>query len=256
MKNIELQQIKEDFNNYKLIHDYEFMNYFFKKFPERQTVFYNHYLADLYRNNIIYRYDKDLLKPCKERKDFVFSNAIDDKLKNMLEDINPQIDISIWQLSDLNNFMSLQSFMNIIFVETYYYAVDVVANLLMDCGKKVVIDKDYNMFIKYNRVEELYVIRKINEDSPIKRKSPFRIIDSEKTNIVSPKIEKIIVDIIVDDIFNTILSDETTRILCELLKNFKVNMATIKRYATKKHKLAKVIFAIESTGFNIETGEF
>ena len=211
----------------------------------------------MYKNNIIYRYDKDLFKPCGERKDFTFSNAIDDELKNKLENIEPPIDISIWQLSDLNRFMSLQSFVNIIFVETYYYAVDVVANLLMDCGKKVVIEDDYNMYVKYNRVDELYVIRKINEDSPINRKSPFRKIeDKQKTNIVSPKIEKVIVDIIVDDIFNTILSDETYSILCEIFKMYKVNMATIKRYAKKKHTLAGVISAIQSTGFNIETGEF
>ena len=33
-------------------------------------------------------------------------------------------------------------------------------------------------------------------------------------------------------------------------------MSTIKRYATKKHRWSGVKFAIETTGFNIEEGEF
>ena len=256
MRAIEFKQIKEHFNNYKVINESEFIKYFFECFPERSKKFYNNYLTDLYKNNVLYRYDTDLLKLSNEKKEFIFNNSIDDELKNKLESIEPVIDISIWRLSDLNRFMSLQPFLNIIFVETYYYAIDVIVNLLMDCGKKVVIEDDYDTYVKYNRVDELYVIRKINEDSPINRRNSLHNVDEKKTNIVFPKIEKVIVDIIVDDIFNTILSDETYRILCELLKKYKINMATIKRYATKKHALGGVMFAIKSTGFNIETGEF
>ena len=257
MNNNELKQIKEHFNNYNVISDYDLMKFIFEELSKKINNFYHNYLTDLYKNNVLYRYDTELLKPSREKKNFLFSNAIDDELKNKLENINPTIDISIWQLSDLNRFMSLQSFVNIIFVETYYYAVDVVANILMDCGKKVVFEEDYEVLAKYNRTEVLYVIRRINEDSPIvRRNSSRKNVNNQKSNIVFPKIEKVIVDIIVDDIFNTILSDETFRILCELFKNYKINIATIKRYATKKHALAGVLFAIKSTGFNIETGEF
>ena len=256
MRAIEFKQIKEHFNNYKVINESEFIKYFFECFPERSTKFYNNYLTDLYKNNVLYRYDTDLLKLSNEKNEFIFNNSIDDELKNKLESIEPVIDISIWRLSDLNRFMSLQPFVNIIFVETYYYATDVVANLLIDYGKKVVLENDYSTIIKYNRANEIYVIRKINEDSPINKNSLSRDSSKRKTMVVSPKIEKIIVDIIVDNLFDTILSDETYRILCEILKNYKINMATIKRYATKKHRWAGVKFAIESTGFNIEVGEF
>ena len=257
MKKEEMLMIKEDLKKYKVITENDFTKYFFNKFPKKTVSFYHYYLTDLYRNNILYRYDSDLLKPCGNRKDFIFSQNIDDNIKKILLDIDPSIDISIWQLSDLYRFMSLRSFVNIIFVETYYYAVDVVTNLLIDCGKKVVLEDDYDIYVKYNRVDELYVVRKINEDSPIAKKNEYsKSKECKKSIIVSPKIEKVLVDIIGDDIFDTILSDETFMILCELLKQYKINMATVKRYATKKHRWAGIKFAIESTGFNIEQGEF
>jgi hypothetical protein len=152
--------------------------------------------------------------------------------------------------------MSLQSFSNIIFVETYSYAADIIINLLLENNKKVVLESDYNTFMKYNSFEEIYVVRFINEDSPLFRKSVSNSDIVKKTNIVSPKIEKIMVDIIIDDFFDTILSDEVYNILVELLKNYQINMSTIKRYATKKHRWSGVKSAIETTGFNIEEGEF
>ena len=256
MENYELQKIKEYFENAKIIHEFDLIKLFYERYPDKKDRSYHYFLTDLYKNNILYRYDKDLLKPCGIRKDFLFSQLKDDNMKSMLESIEPPIDISFWQLSDLSRFMSLQSFVNIVFVETYYYATEVVANLLIDYGKKVVLENDYFTIIKYNRFDELYVIRKINEDSPINKTSLSRDPSKRKTTVVSPKIEKIIVDIIVDNLFDTILSDETYRILCDILKNYKINMATIKRYATKKHRWTGVKFAIESTGFNVEVGEF
>ena len=97
----------------------------------------------------------------------------------------------------------------------------------------------------------------INDETPIVRQE-LTIVGKEIMNsyIVPPKIEKIIVDIIVDDLFEVILGDETSKILRELLYNYKINMATIKRYATKRHNWPRVKYAIESIGFNIEEGEF
>ena len=256
MDKYELQKIKENFENVKIIYEYDLIKMFHKQYPNKEDKSYHYFLTDLYKNNILYRYDNNLLKPCGIKKVFLFSQLKDEKMKSRLESIEPPIYISFWQLSDLSRFMSLQSFVNIVFVETYYYATDVVANLLIDYGKKVVLENDYSTIIKYNRANEIYVIRKINEYSPINKNSLSRDSSKRKTMVVSPKIEKIIVDIIVDNLFDTILSDETYRILCEILKNYKINMATIKRYATKKHRWAGVKFAIESTGFNIEVGEF
>lgn len=256
MDEMAIKEIKRYFDNRKTIKEIEIKNFFFNKYPTKSEELYRRFLMELYRNNIFYRYDNETLKNCDGKKFFSFAQIIDYDLKVKLETINPPILISYWQLSDLTRFMSLQSFSNIIFVETYSYAADAVINLLLENNKKVVLESDYNTFIKYNSFEEIYVIRYINEDSPLFRKSVSALDIETKTNIVSPKIEKIIVDIIIDDFFDRILSDEVYNILVELLNKYQINMSTIKRYAIKKHRWPKVKFAIESTGFNIEEGEF
>jgi hypothetical protein len=256
MDKIVLKEIKEYFVKKKSIKEIEVKDFFFNKYPNKSEESYRRFLMDLYRNNIFYRYDNETFKSSDGKKTFSFVQIIDYDLKVKFETINPPILISYWQLSDLTRFMSLQSFSNIIFVETYSYAADIIINLLLENNKKVVLESDYNTFMKYNSFEEIYVVRFINEDSPLFRKSVSNSDIVKKTNIVSPKIEKIMVDIIIDDFFDTILSDEVYNILVELLKNYQINMSTIKRYATKKHRWSGVKSAIETTGFNIEEGEF
>lgn len=258
MKRNEIQEINQYLLNKRIISVNEFKEYFFNRYPEKQERFFNYYLSDLYRNNVLYRYDIGILKTTDGKKDFIFSKAIEDDLMEKLECINPSIDICIWQLLDLTNFMSLQSFKNIKFIETYSYATEVILNLLINCNKKVVIENDYFTYVKYNNYDELYIIRSINEDSPIVKHTILPIHQNyiTKSYVVPPKLEKIIVDIIIDDFFNIILGDEIFGILCELLKKYKINIATIKRYATKKNRWAIVKSALVSTGFNIDKGEF
>lgn len=258
VKIVEIKEIVEHFSKTNIIVESDLKKYIIEKYPEKSEKLYRYYLSDLYKNKIFYRYDVGKLKQCKDRVQFTFSYLADNDIRKVLECINPSIFISYWQLNDLNKFMSLQSFSNIKFIETYSYATEIVVDNLLSINKKVVLEKDYNTFIKYNSNEEIFVVRVINDESPIIRQrcSRTRAIGNESSYIVQPKIEKIFVDIIVDDFFNTILSGEIPPILIELLKKYQINMSTIKRYATKRHNWKLVKDAIESLNFNIEEGEF
>ncbi len=259
LKKDEIQEIKNHFSKLNIIDESELKEYIIKKYPEKNEKLYRYYLTDLYKNNIFYRYDVGKLKHCKERSQFMFSQLTDENIRKVLIGISPSILISYWQLNDLNIFMSLQPFSNIKFVETYSYATDIVIDSLLGINKNVVLEKDYYTFIKYNTNEDIFIVRVINDESPIVRHSlskSIRSIYGQNSYIVQPKIEKIIVDIIIDDLFNTILSGEISNILEELLKKYRINLATIKRYATKRHNWKKVKFSIESTGFDILEGEF
>lgn len=258
MKINEINEIVEHFSKTNIILESDLKKYLIEKHPEKSDKLYRYYLSDLYKNKIFYRYDVGKLKQCKERVQFSFSCLTDSDIRKVLESINPSIFISYWQLSDLNKFMTLQSFSNIKFIETYSYATEIVVDNLLSINKKVVLEKDYNTFIKYNSHEEIFVVRVINDESPIIRRNASNAsgIEDESSYIVQPKIEKVLVDIIVDDFFNTILSDEISKILMEILKKYQINMSTIKRYATKRHNWKIVKDVIESLGFNIEEGEF
>ena len=258
MKIVEMQEIKDHFSKMNIIDESELKDYIVEKYPEKSEKLFRYYLTDLYKSKIFYRYDVGKLKQCKDRVQFTFSCLNDKDIRKVLESISPSVFISYWQLNDLNKFMSLQSFSNIKFIETYSYATEIVVDNLLSINKKVVLEKDYNTFIKYNSNEEIFVVRVINDESPIIRQGLSRVgvKENEYSYIVPPKIEKVFVDIIVDEFFNTILSDEISNILIELLKKYQLNMSTIKRYATKRHNWKLVKDAIESLSFNIEEGEF
>lgn len=258
MKFAEIKEIEEHFSKMNIIAESKLKEYIVEKYPEKNEKLYHYYLSDLYKSKIFYRYDVGKLKKCKDRVQFTFSCLNDNDIRKVLEGIKPSVFISYWQLNDLNKFMSLQSFSNIKFIETYSYATEIVVDSLLKINKKVVLEKDYNTFIKYNSNEEIFVVRVINDESPIIRHGYSRNegIDNESSYIVAPKIEKVFVDIIVDKFFNTILSDEISNILVSLLKKYQINMSTIKRYATKRHNWKLVKSAIESLSFNIEEGEF
>lgn len=258
MKFVEIKEIEEHFSKTNIIAESELKEYIIEKYPEKSEKLYRYYLSDLYKRKIFYRYDVGKLKQCKDKVRFTFSCLNDNDIKKVLEDIKPSVLISYWQLNDLNKFMSLQSFSNIKFIETYSYATEIVVDNLLSINKNVVLEKDYNTFIKYNYNKEIFVVRVINDESPIIRQkySRARDIYNEASYIVQPKIEKVFVDIIVDEFFKTILSDEISKILFKLLKKYQINMSTIKRYATKRHNWKLVKDVIESLSFNIEEGEF
>ena len=132
MDEIAIKEIKSYFVNRKTIKEIEIKDFFFNKYPNKSEESYRRFLMDLYRNNIFYRYDNETFKSCDGKKTFSFVQIIDYDLKVKFETINPPILISYWQLSDLTSFMSLQSFSNIIFVETYSYAADIIINLLLE----------------------------------------------------------------------------------------------------------------------------
>lgn len=257
MKKYELEMIKETIDRVDVMKEDAFREYFFRMFPNRSERYYYYYLLDFYRRNIFYKYDVNKLKASKDRLKFNFELNIDYALKACLERIHPSIIISIWNLYDLSNFMSLQLFSNIIIVETNSYAKEIVVNCLLDMGKIAVYEEDYFTMMKYQRNREIYVVRSINEDSPVVRRSVTHVGRNIKPSIITvPKIEKILVDILVEDFYITLLGDEISSIYFNILKKYQINMSTIFRYAKKRYSYQKVRDFQTNIGFDCERGEF
>ena len=218
-----------------------------------------YYLFDLYRRNLLYKYNSKIYKKCVGKREFKFERKIAVDVADSIYNIRPQITISIWDLNEITKFMSLQLFSNIHFIETYYYAKDVVLDCLLGFNYNVIFEKDYFSMSKYIKDKDVYIIRTINEDSPIDKGRDCSYVSKdvkENSLITVPKIEQIIVDLIVDDFFNTLIGSERDLIIRELLGKYKVNMTTCLRYVTKKHKLDIFNDYLNAIEFNIEKGEF
>lgn len=217
---------------------------------------YRYYLSDLYKENLIYKYKKGIYKLCNNRKEFIFEKNIPDIVVETLKKINPKIVVSIWSLSDISKFMSLQMFTNIHFIETYSYSEEVVLNTLIDQNLNVIYEKDYLSISKYIKSSELYVVRTINEDSPINKSKSNTSRLGALSFITSPKIEKVLVDIIISKFFDMLLGDEINTIVKSILMKYKINISTCLRYANKKYRTFALDNYLESINFNIQRGEF
>lgn len=246
-------------NQKDIIYEDEFKRFFFELFPNRSEKYYNYYTLYLYRQNILYKYRRNRLKPCKNRKVFKFKLDIESRLKYRLQNISPAIVISIWNTCDLSHLTSLQMFSNITIVETYSYAKEYLLNFLLEQGKFAFYEEDYSIISKYSRKEQLYMVRTMYEECPIMKKSSSLDIGvgvDESTFITSPKIEKLIVDLLLDEIYKILFSSEIDRIIYQLLKSYQINITTVLRYARKKHSTQKILDYFEYIGFDVESGEF
>lgn len=113
---------------------------------------------------------------------------------------------------------------------------------------------------KYSKMDQLFIIRTLNEDCPIIRRSFFvkgHLNMYEKPTLVTaPKIEKIIVDFLVDNIYQLLFSDEINNVIYQLLKNYQINIGTVLRYAKNRHSKEKLLKYFNGIGFDVESGEF
>lgn len=250
----EVAKIINEFISAKtIISEQEFRCFLSNLLPNNNNYYFQ--LMELYEKNVLYKYNTGLLKPCNGRMEYEFSPIFEEGIKKKIVDIDPPIIVSGWAMGEISKYMSLQLFGNFYFVETYSFAREAVLNVLLESGYTAVYEEDYMLSSKYFRGDNIYIILTINEDSPIVRPSR-RTSPINRTFITMPKIEKIIVDMIIDPFFDTILGDERVNILKVLLSEYQVNMATISRYAKKKYRFEKVMSYIEEIGFNIKTGEF
>ena len=255
MRKNEMFQVISSFNN-EIISEDELKKTLEKNVSNYNYKNYHYYLSDLYRANYIYKYDKGVYKLCNKREEFNFSKSVSDNIVEKLRNINPGATISIWSLSDIFKFMSLQMFVNIHFVETYSYSKEIVLNTLIDQNLNAIYEEDYLLVSKYIKNDELFVIRTINEDSPINKTRLINKKTEALSFITMPKIEKVLVDIIISKFFDMLLGDEINTIVENILTKYKISISTCIRYATKKNRIDSFKNYLKLINFNIKRGEF
>ena len=254
MKNYEFNMIEEYIKNKVLILENEFKEYFFKIFPNRNEKYFNYYLMGFYRNNLLYKFDNNKLKSTINRKKFEISLDLDIDLRIKLENIYPTTIISYYNISIFNNFISLQLQHNIHIIEVYSYMKETVLSILLNNNKYAVLEEDYDIIRKYANCGEIYIVKTINDDSPIIRRKGK--INNTSSVITVPKIEKLLIDILVDDFYKNNMSSEITNIYYNVLKHYQINQTTLFRYARKRYCYDKLLLLFEYIGYDKERGEF
>lgn len=255
MKKNELEIINRFLENKDIIDEKEFKTFFYLSFPYRKVNKFNSYLMELYDQNIVYKFNNNVLKPCRDKIKFEVNNMIDSLILDKIKEIEPSITVSLWNLSILSEFSSLQLFLDINIVETYDYARSIVLDKLLELGLNAFYIEDHETILKYNKDSSVYIIKTINEDSPIIKKGKNINKDNSSSFITVPKVEKILVDILKDSFLNNLLSNEVDLIFTNIMKKYQINLKTLFRYAKKKYCYDELIKYLSYLNYDLERGE-
>lgn len=164
----------------------------------------------------------------KSKKDF--EPTVSKKLKNLFSKVQnqfPYVDMCIWETSWLNNLMVHQAFSSSIILEVDKDAASAVFAFLQESQKNVYLNPGKHEVENYiSAGQTSIIIKNLTVTSPLQ----------EVQNIIVPSVEKIMVDLFVDDeLFVTYQGAELKSIYQEFFNTYSVNQSTLKQYAHKRH---------------------
>ena len=170
----------------------------------------------------------------KSKKDFKpFLSPLLTKIFTEVRAKSPYSNLCVWETIWLSKYMIHQPLSNKIIMEVDKEAAPAVFAFLQESYRDVFLNPGREEMEKYILVNQnSIIVKNMMSTSPVQ----------EIQNIVIPKIEKIIVDIFVeDDFFITYQGFELINIYNELFISYNINQSTLKQYAHKRHVKEKLI---------------
>lgn len=244
MNKMKVYELKEVFKNKPFTSD-EFYDFYLQEEPDLKKTTFRWRVHKLKNDGVIYS-PKRGLYVIENKKDF--EPVIDKKLYSLYKKIKNQFPYSnmcIWETTWLNKYMVHQVISNNIIVEIDKEAASATLAFLQESLKNAYLNPgkhEIETYIKFGQSN--IIIKNLAIDSPV----------DDIGNITIPRIEKIIVDLFVDDeLFVTYQGGELKNIYEEFFNDFKINQSTIKRYATRRSVADRLItFLKEETAINDE----
>lgn len=225
-KNIE-NKIKVYFKNNKVLTRVQLVGELKKDFPSWSNNTINTYLYRLKKKDVINNVTRGVYTLESGK---IFHPIIDAKLKKIASRINknfPFVEYCIWNTSWLNDLMLHQPFKKFIVVEVEKSAVEqVFANLSYDF-KNVYLNPDNLFFDRYiNSMDDAIIVKNLNSESPTVKTS----------NVVVPMLEKMLVDMLIDENLFSAQQGELDYIYKSAYKRFTINESKMKRYASRRNR--------------------
>ncbi|MBQ3408535.1 MAG: hypothetical protein IJH12_04960 [Clostridia bacterium] len=179
-----------------------------------------------YLNSYFMIVNKQLYKT-KEEKELI---KIDKIISKEYEDIKT----IVWSTKILNEFTQHYSFNNLIVVETERYAIEMILMLLKEKLMKkytIVTENMYkdneNMFLND---ENVLIVKALNSRAPLEK---------DKNGILEPTIEKIMIDLYKDKLYERFQGKELEHIYSNIFENYSINLKKLYSYAKDRGDLEK-----------------
>lgn len=248
MKKEDIKKIKVKYEKNKFVNKEQLIEYIIEEFDE-DTKNKKYIMNSLYEENIFYKYNSNILKLTNKRYKFNPSYSLDNDIKDIVSGYEDKV--LAWNMSSMNSLISLQLMKEYIIVEVPYFMEEHMFEILRKKYNNVSLLSEFDIASKYFDENKTFIIKKYYENE-----SP---IEKEKYNnklFYKPKLEKILVDVCTDEFYQTIFSSELPNIFRNALKEYQINMSTLKRYAIKRKKWERIKDFLNYLEFDIESGEF
>lgn len=149
------------------------------------------------------------------------------KLFNKVKREFPYITFCIWDTVWLNDLMLHQAFRHYIVVETEKGASESVFAFLSETAKNVFFNPNDETFERYiHNHDNVIIVKNMVTESPL--------IESEK--IVSPTLEKLLVDMLIDTALFSAQQNEKEFIIKSAMDKFTLNKLKMRRYALRRNR--------------------
>lgn len=202
-----------------------------KDFPNLKKSSINVYLSKLKKDGILKNPTRGLYA-LEEKKEFL--PAIDTKLKRLFNKIKkdyPFIEFCIWNTLWLNDFMRHQPFKFYTVIELEKDAAQSVFYKLKDQGKPVFLEPDAETFDLYiHNSDDVIILKQLVSEAPM----------VEIENVVTPSLEKLLVDMIIDTELYAAQQGELNFIYQSAFDKFGINQGKMKRYAHRRNREKEV----------------
>lgn len=197
------------------------------------------YLREMVKDNILFKLGRGIYTSRRHQATCYTPRLRDKVIKigKLIAGAFPFISISVFDgqvLADLQHHISSN---NLIYIEVEREAMESVFHWLKGKGYKAYLNpnKDF-VYDNIDISKEAIIVKPLISESPL----------TEIRGISTPRIEKILVDLMCDDDMDYLHGSEWHYILDHVMNTYSVNRSTLLRYASRRNAKDKIGKALET----------
>lgn len=197
------------------------------------------YLREMVKDNILFKLGRGIYTSRRHQATSytprLRAKAI--KIGKLIADTFPYTKISIFDGQVLADFQHHISPNNLIYIEVEREAMESVFHWLKSGGFIAYLNPSKDFV--YNNIDiskEAFIVNPLISESPL----------TEMRGIPTPRIEKILVDILCDDDMDYLHGAEWHYILTHVINTYSVNRSKLLRYASRRNAKNRVMEALEN----------
>lgn len=198
-----------------------------KDFPAWSDNTINMYLSKLKKEGIVNAPSRGIYEM---ESNIPFQPNISNSLKRIFNKVKrefPYISFCIWDTVWLNDFMRHQPFKHYLVMEVEKDASESVFTFLTETIKSVFFNPDEEIFDRYiHNQDEILIVKNMVSESPL----------VEKEKIVTPALEKLLVDMLIDTALFSAQQNEKEYIMRSAMEKVTLNELKMRRYAIRRNR--------------------